>query len=369
MAYQPPPGHEPIPPAGSAPGASLLPPKFRPPRPPFDYGSLIKGTLGLVWRHKFLWFFGLFATGSTTTFSWSGNFSGDFSPNEDTAPSGASQFPREISDWIGAHLTLIIAAAIALVILGILIWLWSIVCRGAVIGSVEDIQEGKPSGFGAAFSRGKQSFGRLLLLDLLLLAIVVGLVMIITAVIFFFIFLAVTGATGTTIVIIILSLVALGLLGLMFTGLGYLTFFTLWFVLWVPVTLLVIYATRAIVLERAGPIEGLRQGWRLMMSTLVRTLLLFLLSTGLSIGGSIGAVMVAGLAAVPAIAAWVITGLSGWSIPGITISILLSLLPVAAILFSYALINTYFTAFWTDAYRRLMQPEREVAAASISRAQ
>lgn len=356
MTYQPP-GHEPPSLPGGPEAAGFIPSaKLRPPRPPFDYGKLIKNTLSLVWSHKFLWFFGLFAVGSTTTLSWSGNISGDFSGDEDRAPAGAGQFPREVGDWISAHLTLIIAAVAVAILLGFLIWLWTIVCRGAVIGSVEDIQEGRPSGFGAAFSRGKQSFGRLLLLDLFLTAIGLGLIVVITAVIVFLVFMAVSlGSAGQTIAVIILVLAVLGITGLVAVSLGYFTWISMWFVIWVPITLLVIYATRAVVLDRSGPIDALRRGWRLMINTLVRTLLLFLLSTGMGIAASLVAVMVIGLTALPAIIAWVITGLSDWPIAGIAISVLVSFLPIAAILVVYALINTYFTAFWTDIYRQLKE--------------
>lgn len=361
MAYQQPPGYEPPPLGGSAPPDFTLPPRFRPPRPPFDYSRLIKDTLSLVWRHKFLWFFGLFA-GGITTFNWPGNFSGNFQFDQETAPSRPSQTSKEIGNWVSAHLGLVIAAAAALVVLAILVWLWSVVCRGAVIGSVKDIREQKPSGFMAAFARGRQSFGRLLLFDLFLVAIWAGLAVVITAVVVFLVFMAVSlGAAGKTIVIIVISLTVLGITGLAAASLGYLTFFSLWFVLGVAIGLLVIYATRAVVLDHAGPIEALRRAWRLMIDTLARTLLLFLLSTGLSIAGSIVASLAMVLTAIPAIAAWVITGLSGWPTPGIAISILLSLLPIAALVISFAILNTYLTAFWTIIYMKLTGLETETA--------
>lgn len=361
MSYQPPSGIEPP----GAPGDPLTPglvPRQKytpPPRPRFDYTSLIKDSLKIAWRHKYLWFFGLFAVGNTTSFGgYSFNGSGGDSSDQ---PRSGSSGGTEISNWVAAHVGLIVAVVAAVAVIGILLWLWSIVCRAAVIGAVADIREARPAGFKTTLAHGRRGFGRLLLLDLLLLVIVLGLIIIPTAVIAFFVFLTVSGGTGATIVVVLLSVMGLWLLGMVLMTMGCLSCFTIWFVISLAINLIVIYATRAVVLDGARPMEALRRGWRLLIAMLNRSLLLYLLSAGLGILASIGAVMLVGLAAIPAIIAWIITGTSGWTAAGITLSIVLTLIPVAVSLLVAAVVNTYFSTFWTISYRRLTGQEPSAA--------
>lgn len=358
MSYQPPSGIEPP----GAPGDPLTPglvPRQKytpPPRPRFDYTSLIKDSLKIAWRHKYLWFFGLFAYGSTTSF---GGYS--FNGSSGDVDTRGSSGGTEISNWVEAHVALIIAVVAAVAVIGILLWLWSIVCRAAVIGAVADIREARPAGFKTALAHGRRGFGHLLLLDLLLMVILLGLVIILTAVIAFFVFLAVWGGTGETIVVVLLSVMGLWLLGMVLMTMGCLSCFTIWFVISLAINLIVIYATRAVVLDGVRPMEALRRGWRLLIAMLNRSLLLYLLSTGLGIVASIGAVMLIGLAAIPAIISWIITGTSGWFAAGITLSIVLTLIPVAVSLLVAAVVNTYFSTFWTISYRRLTGQEPSAA--------
>ncbi|MHB0866051.1 MAG: DUF7544 domain-containing protein [Thermoleophilia bacterium] len=333
-----------------------------PPRPRFDYTGLIKDGLKIVWRHKFLWFFGLFAYGNTTSFGgYSFNGSSGSSNNSKNQSRSDSSGSREVSDWISTHVGLIIAVVAAIAVIGLLLWLWSIVCRGAVIGAVADIRAQRPTGFRSALAHGRRGFGRLLLLDLLLMLIMLGIMIIMAAVIALFVFVAVSGDAGETIVIVLLSIAGVWLLGMMLLTMGCLSCFTIWFVFSLGINLIIIYATRAVVLDGARPMEALRRGWRLLVTNLNRSLLLYLLSTGLGIVASICAVILIGLSSIPAIISWIMTGTGGWSMAGITLSILLTLIPVAVSLVVAAVVNTYFSAFWTISYRRMTGQEPSAA--------
>lgn len=325
-----------------------------PPRPPFDYGRLIKDTLRLVWRHKFLWFFGLFAGGSVTSFgSWTGNFGGSGSSDVGNDGTQPSQTATDVSNWLNDHIAIIVIVAASLVVLAILLWLWSVVCRGAVIGSAQDIRLEKPAGFGTAWRRGTGSFGKLLLFDLFLLSVGIGVAVIISALTALLIFLAVSGAAGKVIVMTLGVIAGVAVLAILVTGLGYLSCVTVWFAVWVPLAIIFIFATRAVVLDQARPIAALRQGWHLLIDNLARSLLLFLLSAGLSIAGNIGAIAAVLLAAVPAGIAWIVVGSGDWPLAGIIMASLITLLPLAALIVAAALINTYFTSYWTIIYLKL----------------
>jgi len=331
-----------------------------PPRPPFDYGGLIKGTLRLVWRHKFLWFFGFFAGGSVNSLgSWNFNFGGSGSSNTGDDSGQGSQTATDVGNWINDHVALIIAIAAAILLMSIIIWLWSVVCRGAVIGSTQDIREGRASSFGSAWRRGRNSFGRLLLFDLFLLGVSLGVMLIIGAVIVLLVFLAVSGSAGQAIVITLGVLAGLALISLLLMGLGYLTCFTIWPAIWVPLTLTLMFATRAVVLDGERPIAAIKLGWHMFVDNIARSLLLFLLSAGLSLASSIAAIAAVLVTAVPAAIAWAFAWNGDWQLAGIILAAVLSLLPLAAVVIVSALINTYFTSYWTIIYLKLSGRDTE----------
>jgi hypothetical protein len=321
-----------------------------PPRKYVDFGKLMTDTWRLVWRHKFLWFFGLFAGGSTSMGGWNGNFDFGDGSQTDNGTGQTERYSREIGDWITTHLTLILLLAGAVIILFLLLWLWSIICRGAVIGSVRDARQDKPISFGGAFARGRESFWRLLLFDLFLLLLAFCLMLIIAAVILLIIFLAaVAGSAGK----IILVLLGLWLFTFIAFGLGYLLCCSIFFLPWVLIGVIVTFATRSVILEGERPMAALRRGGRVMMANLTQTLFLFLISVGLGIGAAIVMVIAGGASAVPAIIAWVVAYNQGWPISTIVIASILLIMPLVVFTVAAALMNTYFTAYWTIGFDKL----------------
>ncbi|MBI5870759.1 MAG: hypothetical protein HZB44_07370 [Actinobacteria bacterium] len=322
-----------------------------PPRRSIDFTRLMGDTWRLIWRHKFLWFFGLFAGGSSS-FGGSGNF--NFDAGTGDGPSNgrgrADDTGQEFLDWINAHLTLVLVLAAAVVTFFILIWLWSVVCRGAVIGSVRDVRQERNISFRSAFARGRESFGRLLLFDLFLLLLGICLFVIVAATVLFILFLVmVAGTAGTA----ILSIIGLWLLALAVFGLGYLACCTIWFVPWVFFGIIVNYATRAVVLEQMRPMAAFRRGWRVMMDNLGQTMLLFLINLGLSIGAGIAIVLSVGLSSVPSIIAWILAYKADWPLSHIIVASGLTIIPLVLMILSAAAMNTYFTSYWTIGYDKL----------------
>lgn len=316
-------------------------PYLPPPKKAFDYGDLVTGALKLIWRHKYLWFFGLFAGTGTSLGGWNFNYGGNFSGNN---------VSQEVGDWIHAHLTLIVSLAIAAFVVFVIIWLWAIICQGAVIQTVRDIRQEKKTGFGSAFRRGRESFTRLLLLYLLLLLVFFGIGIIISAVVFLLIFLAATGDAGAAIVGIVTSALGLIALALMVTSFGYLTLCTFWIVLPLLLTLVLTYAIRAAVIDKMRPVEALRQGLRVLRDNLSRSLLLFLMSMGLSIAAVIGVLLALTLAAIPAGLGWLLAYGLDFSVPAIVLASFLSLPALVVAILGAAVSNTYFTVYWTDTY-------------------
>lgn len=321
-------------------------PYLPPPKRTFDYGELVTGALRLVWRHKYLWFFGLFAGTGTSLGGWNFNYSSSFSQEN---------IPQKISDWVHAHLTLIISLAIAAAVVGIIIWLWSIFCRGAVIHTVRDIRRGQKTGFGSAFRWGRESFRRLLLLYLLLLLVIFGIGIIVTALVLLLVFLSATGSAGAAIVGVVTSMLALMAIGLMVISFGYLTICTFWIVGPLLLTLLMIFAVRSSILENKSPVKALKRGFRVLVDNLSRGLLLFLMSMGLSIAAVIIFGFAVTITAIPAGIGWLLAYAMDFRIPMVVIASLLSLPVPFVVLLGAAISNSYFTVYWTDAYLMLTE--------------
>lgn len=323
-----------------------------PPRKTVDFGSLIGETWWLIWRHRFLWFFGLFAGGSGSFSGGNFNFgSGSYDESPSEGRGGKTEDAgREILDWVNAHLTLVIMVVVAAITLAVLFWLWSIICRGAVIGSARDVCQKRSISFKSAFSRGRESFGRLLLFDLFILLLVICLLVIIVAVVMFIIFLLMAAHTAGAVV---LSVLGLWLLAFFVFGLGYLACCTIWFVPWIFLGIVMNYATRAVILESLRPMAAFRRGWRVMKDNLGQTMLMYLVNLGLSIGAGIAILLAVGLSAIPTIIAWILAYSQDWPMNLIVVASSLMIIPLAMIILTTAAWNTYFTSYWTIGYDRL----------------
>jgi len=244
----------------------------------------------------------------------------------------------------------VIVLAVAAAAILVLLWLWSIICRGAVIGSVRDARQDKPINFKSAFTRGRESFGRLLLFDLFLLLLIISLTVIIAAIVLFIVFMAMAaGEAGS----IILSILGLWLLAFLVFGLGCLACCTIWFVPWIFFGIILNYSTRAVVLEAMRPMAAFRRAWKVMIGNLSQTMLVFLVNLGLSIGAGIAILVAVGLGSVPSIIAWIFAYDQHWPVSLIAIASGLTVIPLTMILLAAAATNTYFSAYWTIAFEKL----------------
>ncbi|MHB9032151.1 MAG: hypothetical protein ACYC6L_03780 [Anaerolineae bacterium] len=165
---------------------------------PMQYGRIIKHAWQVTWHKRALWLFGitaaLFAINLTRTRilgGWRINPNWlqlppwvPFAPQLN--PSGFSQalWSQPVSGAITADaLSLLASRTIALIVLGLLIFIVSLVIRlisqGAMIGMVDDIERRDQTSLGVGFKAGGRAF-----LDLLLVDILIGLAVVVMAVIF-----------------------------------------------------------------------------------------------------------------------------------------------------------------------------------------
>ncbi|RJQ42345.1 MAG: hypothetical protein C4534_10565 [Gaiellales bacterium] len=332
---------------------------YQPPGGEFDYGQVIKDSASLVWRNRFLWFFGLFA-GTTSAFGgWSCDYNSYVTAAGDDEASSADEVAGAIVAWLQDHLALVITIAVSLIVLGVILWLWSVFCHGAAIATVRDISLGRPAGFRSALSHGRRNF-RLLLPYMLLAAAIPLLAALALAALGALAFLLLsTGHDATELAgALLIGFAALAALAATVSTLGFLAALGLWPVLAVGAFLLFSLGSRAVVLDGLRPLAALRNATSLLLDNLSRSLMLFAISVGISIGATIVAAFAGLLTAIPAVLAWSHVYTSGWSAGGVVIASLLTLPPLVTGLLFTAALNTYFAAYWTEA-RMLFSGEKK----------
>lgn len=329
-----------------------------------DFGQIVTAAWRIAWRQRGLWVLALFAGNASGTCS-SGASSGSGVPN--TGADGSDAFSQTLTqaqiDQVQAALqqysgqAIAIGLGVALVVLLIYIpcWLLSVRCKGAMIVAGAEAAAGAPIPLGIAWRRGGPAFGRLCGLDLVLFAAWLVVIGVIVA-------FAVASVMSQPLQRFQWLPFLFGLLGV----------FALVGIVASVLSLIVAFAQRAIVLEEAGPIEGLRSGYRLLRRNLGNSVILWLIALALSIGGGIALIIGVIVAAIPALIVGGIlsfilnlAGLEG--IPALIIIVILVLF--AAILVGGAALNSFLWHFWTVAYLRLTgawPPAPEMPAATAA---
>jgi len=119
-----------------------------------NYLEIIKKAWVATWQNKYLWWFGFFVslTSGGSFFNYSN--------------SGLNKQPalseEKILAFINQHLSVIIIALIALIIICLLLTILSLIGRGALIKSINASDKKEPSNFTIGFSAGKKYFWKIL---------------------------------------------------------------------------------------------------------------------------------------------------------------------------------------------------------------
>jgi len=271
----------------------------------------------MAWRHKRLWLFGVLLA------IFSGGYDGRITGQAlQRAPAGelTGQLEGLSPEWI-----LVIALFVLFwIALSIVVGHWA---TGALIGSLNDIEEGRVSGLSAGARTGLARFWTLLgitlaiaiptaLVALILLAPAIGLVI-----------------TGER----ILTALGIGLACLVLPALV---------VLWVGTSLLLVLAQVAAVVVGTGVFASIRSAWQVIRDNLGAILLLWLVNTAAGCGwGCLGA-LILGAAVAAAVAGFLVSPVLG-----------AALLVPAFIIFMLFLIGSgglevFYKAVWTLAYRQ-----------------
>ncbi len=274
-----------------------------------DYWGVVQRSLGIVWKHKFLWFFGFFATVSGgNVLSW------------------VDERGEVVRDYMMERVEVLAVLIVFVVLVWLVLFVMNLISKGALIAGASDAGQGgtRPT-FEASWTRGLRAF--LGMLTLLVMGLVAFLAMSLVCALVVVIPLA-AGAPGIVVAIVIGAVLLVPYLGFLF-----LLAFT------------ITYAERALVVDRAGILDALARGWELTRAHFWESMIVWLMVFLSGLVYFIGLIVVLLVAAVP----FVLIGLASLTaglVLGIPVGIAILALATGAF-------GTYSHAVWTLTYEDL----------------
>jgi len=226
-----------------------------------DYFDLIKRAWQITWKHRFLWLFGfilaLAAGGSNVSNSLNYSFNG-----ADTSTTSGN-----LGAFANSYLVFILFFAAVIGLLGFIVWVLSIFATGGLVGAAAKIERGEPTSLADGFKIGAKNFWRILGLNIVIGLIILALVMVlIVPLVVVIIVMASAGGQGSALPAGLICLIPVFILGLLLLALAA-----------TILSLISIYATRYIVLEKGGVFNSFSRGWRLIKRKFASTFVVFLL--------------------------------------------------------------------------------------------
>lgn len=300
-----------------------------------DYKELVVKSFRLVWRHKWLWVFGLFAGGG----GFGGNF--NFNPGSQNSwnrnswkSNGADPrmeaFVAHAGRWVSANIGLIVLFAGLLFLFFFALAVFSIISQGALVSAADSLDKDEEASFGRSFRVGLANFWSVIGFGLLLFLIILAPVFVIGMM------LAVSVAAGG-------PFVALLFIPLIF--------------LFIPAVLVLgmmsVLGLRIIVIDGQGAASAVPQSWRLLWRRIGPVIITWLIHMGLAI--AFGLVLVTALLflAVPVGIAAYLAFRNGFNLVKLAVFVFIGLVIFAAFLVAVAAFGAYQSTYWTLAYRQL----------------
>jgi membrane-anchored glycerophosphoryl diester phosphodiesterase (GDPDase) len=298
----------------------------------FNFGEVLTRAWQIIWKHKVLWIFGIFAG--------CGRGGGGGSGGGQVSGSGNQPFPElertmnQLGEWISDNpwiVAVLVLLVIALVLLSI--FLGTIGRIGLIRGTNRAEAGAERLNFGEVFSESTPYFWRVFGLSLLIFLI--ALVVFIPVVLGGVLFSALTAGIG---LLCLLPLICL-----------------LVPLLW-ALSVVIEQANVAIVLENLSIGDGFRRGWEVVRANvgpiLILTLIIF-----------IGSGVVGLIIAIPLIAAvfpLIFSAASNNTSP-IWITVVCCALYFPILLILSGILNAYVQSVWTLTYMRLTKPPQDNA--------
>jgi hypothetical protein len=264
-----------------------------------------------------------------------GSFPGG-SPGGVGAP-GTRQPPPQVAQFFQDNAGLVAAIIVIALLVAVAWFLLSCVTAGALVRASAEHDAERPFGLGPAWRAGLGTFWPILALRLLGLA--VGLVaLVLVGLLALLGYLAYAGGQGGLLAVIVvvgvlfvIALIPFGILA----------------------GIVLILATRSAVLEQRRPIAALGRSLHLLGDRLGRTLLVWLIQLALSIGVGIAVLLVLGIVAALLGGLVLAAGLAAGQGAAVVVGVPVGLVLLAALILVGGVTGSYFSTYWTLAFRRL----------------
>jgi hypothetical protein len=123
-----------------------------------DFGNVLTRAWQIIWKHKVLWIFGIFAGCSRGGGSWGGPGN---SGGSSTNPFGDDYIAEQVGTWLADNLWVVIAAVVVILGFAVLAAYLGTVGRIALVrGTFESEAGAERLAFGELFAAGNQYFWR-----------------------------------------------------------------------------------------------------------------------------------------------------------------------------------------------------------------
>lgn len=325
-----------------------------------DYFNILGRAWRITWRWKILWVLGFLASLGSGGGGSPGNPGAQFSGNTDDWRVTLSEVYPGFEDlpWeqIWPALAGVVAVIIcALLIIGILVWVISVIARGGLIAGVQQVEDEGSTSFRGAWRAGRRKFWTLFGVGVLsaIPLIILGLLLFGMAVLGFVTMVNTSQTSDLGGVPIIISTI--------------LIVFLLMCCILIPLAIVLeqirVYGERAAILEDLTWIEAFKRGWQVLKTNLGHTIIFWILFAALGFGLFIVSFALILGVFVPIIIGVVLLEPQTWMIvPGICIGLVL----IAIFVVIKSVVTTFISAGWTLAFREMTgmnQKMLETAAA------
>jgi len=298
-----------------------------------DYGKVLGRAWEITWRWKALWILGFLAA------LGSGGGGGGTSYTTSSNDWGYSLYEPHIPPGLVAA---IIAVACLAIIIGIAIWVVSVIARGGLIAGVQQVEEEGHTSFGLAWRAGARRFWTLFGISILaaiplIILVVVGIVIIIMMFVgsgFAFESSDAAGAMGIVTSILCGGVFCCGMV-----------------IVAIILQQIRIYAERAAILEDLGWIEAFSRGWDVLKANLGPTIVFWLIFFAIGFAFFIAIAAVLAVTAFPFIALVANIDPGPWLLAPMCCGGLVFVIVAALI---NAIVQTFTSATWTLAYRDMI---------------
>ncbi|MGB7537787.1 MAG: hypothetical protein WBM17_04545 [Anaerolineales bacterium] len=250
-----------------------------------NYSSLLSKAWNITWKFKVLWFFGFLAALGGAGWGNSGGGGGsspsfNFNSNPSSGAYRRGDIPRELQPTydqlakidLNTWITIGVVVICSLLLLGLALWLLSIIGRGGLIGGILAADTNGKVAFREAWDIGTKNFLRLFLIRLIgiVVSLLIGIVVFLPTV----------------------------FIGVLTCGLGFIPMICVGFVIGIVVNVWFAFMDYTVIVEKRGVGEAIGRAWTVLRDNIGPIAILYIILFAVSLGVGLGLLILFAPAAV-----------------------------------------------------------------------